>query len=273
MKIKVITLFPEMINQSLQYGVLGGGIEKGLLEVSCLNPREFSLDKHRSVDDRPFGGGDGMVMSMPPLVGAIESAQKELPAAISIYLSPQGRKLDHTKVLELAKEKELILICGRYGGVDQRFINQHVDEELSIGDYVLSGGELGALVLIDSVSRQIPGVLGHADSAERDSFSDGLLECPSFTRPHQHEAGEVPAVLLSGNHAEIEKWRFKVSCLVTLQKRPDLFSVFEKTYVPQRKKEQPLKTQLIEFWNTQLSQSEKDILGFSDWDLERALGK
>lgn len=265
MKIQVLTLFPDMMTSAVSFGVLGGGIEKGLLSVSVINPRDFTSDKHRSVDDRPFGGGDGMVMLATPLKAALDSLGEQKGKVI--YLSPQGRSLDHGLVKELVKEDSLTLICGRYGGIDQRIINSEVDLEISIGDYVLSGGEPAALVLIDALSRQIPGVLGHQDSAQTDSFAEGLLECPQFTRPRDFEAGLVPEILTSGHHEKIQDWKFWVSCLVTLKKRPDLFAEFEKTYVKPSRKAPTLREGLRLFWE-QLSSSDRQALGLADWELK-----
>lgn len=250
LKITVVTLFPQMIQDFLRWGVLGQAIEKKLIEVVTVNPRDFTSDTHRTVDDRPFGGGDGMVMLADPLISALRTVGEEKGSVI--YLSPQGSTLDDTKVRELSRRSELILICGRYGGIDQRFLNEWVDEELSIGDYVLSGGEAAAMVLIDAVSRQIPGVLGHADSASQDSFAQGWLEAPHFTRPRGEADQAVPEALLSGHHQNIQRWRLQVGQLVTLLKRPDLFA---------RQRLSARETQkLKEFWRA-LSAHEVEILG------------
>lgn len=226
----VISIFPEFITQGMSQGVVGQALKKGLIGLKTISPREYTSDVHKTVDDRPFGGGDGMIMLYEPLHKVLSNLPKEERGRV-IYLSPQGAKLDHTKVLELGKEKNLTLICGRYGGIDQRVINEWVDEEISIGDYVISGGELGALVLIDAVSRQVPGVLGHGESSIKDSFSDALLEHPQYTRPralsldtHGSEQA-VPEILLSGDHKKMEDWKKKISILVTLQKRPDLIDL------------------------------------------------
>lgn len=224
MKIDVITLFPEMIENAISYGVLGQGLKAGLLEVQAHTPREFTQDKHKTVDDRPFGGGDGMILLSEPVEKSLLKVKHNHSKVI--YLSPQGATLSDTKVKELAKESHLILLCGRYGGIDQRVLNAYVDEEISLGDYVLSGGELGALVLVDALSRFIPGVLGHKDSADLDSFSNGLLEHPNYTRPRETLGQQVPEILCGGNHLAIEGWKEKVSALVTLKKRPDLFKVY-----------------------------------------------
>lgn len=222
MRIQVVTLFPELISSVSSSGVLGTAIRRGLLTVECIQPRDFAADLHRSVDDRPFGGGDGMIMMPEILSACVRRAREKGPTRV-IYLSPQGPRLDDAKVRQLSKEPSLTLICGRYGGVDQRALNVEVDEELSIGDYVLAGGELPAMVVVESVSRMIPGVLGHAESAHNDSFAEGVLEHPNFTRPREWEGCSVPAVLLSGNHLKIEEWKLRVSQLVTLKKRPELF--------------------------------------------------
>lgn len=223
MKFTVITLFPEMISAGASYGVLGQALKKDLLTVETINPREFATDVHKTVDDRPFGGGDGMILQAEVISQSIAKAKSQEPLAPVIYLSPQGATLDENKVLELAKHKSLILLSARYGGVDQRVLNECVDEEISIGDYVLSGGELAALVLIDAVSRKVPGVLGHQESALKDSFAEGLLEAPLFTRPQAWQQQGVPEVLLGGNHAQIEDWRRNISWIVTFYKRRDLF--------------------------------------------------
>ncbi|MGG2143262.1 tRNA (guanosine(37)-N1)-methyltransferase TrmD [Symbiopectobacterium sp. RP] len=223
MWIGVISLFPEMFRAVVDYGVTGRAVKNGLLNVACWNPRDFAYDRHRTVDDRPYGGGPGMLMMVQPLRDAIHEAKAAAgDGARVIYLSPQGRKLDQQGVRQLATHQKLILVCGRYEGIDERVIRTEIDEEWSIGDYVLSGGELPAMVLIDSVSRFIPGVLGHESSAEEDSFAGGLLDCPHFTRPEVLEGVEVPPVLLSGNHAEIRRWRLKQSLGRTWLRRPEL---------------------------------------------------
>lgn len=267
MQIDVITLFPEMVASAVGYGVLGQAQKNGLLEIQAHTPREFALDRHHTVDDRPFGGGDGMVMLSETLESCLKkvlSLEKHNNSKI-IYMSPQGKTLDDNKARELAKESHLVIICGRYGGIDQRIINTYVDEEISIGDYVLSGGELAALVVVDSAARFIPGVLGHKESADKDSFSEGLLEYPNFTRPREYLSEKVPNVLLSGNHKVIAEWKLKVSALVTLVKRPDLFiDYLEKENIKyqalkKRKTEAPLK-ELKKFWLS-LSLEDKQVLG------------
>jgi tRNA (guanine37-N1)-methyltransferase len=220
----VITLFPEMFRAVTDFGVTGRAVKNGLLEVQTWNPRDFTHDRHNTVDDRPYGGGPGMLMMVQPLRDAIHAAKVAAgDRAKVIYLSPQGRKLDQHGVTELAKSECLILVCGRYEGVDERIIQTEVDEEWSIGDYVLSGGELPAMTLIDSVARLVPGVLGKQASAEQDSFSDGLLDCPHYTRPEQLDGFDVPAVLLSGDHEKIRLWRLQQSIGRTFLRRPELF--------------------------------------------------
>lgn len=220
----VVTLFPEMFRAVTDFGVTGRAVSNGLLELQTWNPRDFTHDKHRTVDDRPYGGGPGMLMMVQPLRDAIHAAKIAAgDKAKVIYLSPQGRKLTQQGVEELAKSERLILVCGRYEGIDERIIQTEVDEEWSIGDYVLSGGELPAMTLIDSVSRLVPGVLGKQASAEQDSFSEGLLDCPHYTRPESLGGIDVPAVLLSGNHEHIRRWRLQQSLGRTLLRRPELF--------------------------------------------------
>ena len=219
----VITLFPEMFRAVTDFGVTGRAVKNGLLELHTWNPRDFTHDRHNTVDDRPYGGGPGMLMMVQPLRDAIHAAKAAAgEGAKVIYLSPQGRKLDQQGVSELAQSSRLILVCGRYEGIDERIIQTEVDEEWSIGDYVLSGGELPAMTLIDSVSRLVPGVLGKQASAEQDSFSDGLLDCPHYTRPESLDGVDVPAVLLSGNHEQIRLWRLQQSLGRTLLRRPEL---------------------------------------------------
>ncbi|MFP4155329.1 MAG: tRNA (guanosine(37)-N1)-methyltransferase TrmD [Halothiobacillaceae bacterium] len=222
MRIEVITLFPELVAAVGAHGMPRVAIERGSLELGTCNPRDFTRDRHRTVDDRPYGGGPGMLMKSEPLVAAIRAARDRLADAPVIYLSPQGERLDHKAVAELAGEPELILVCGRYEGIDERVIDSCVDRELSIGDYVLSGGELGAMVVVDAVARLLPGVLGHADSAREDSFSEGLLDCPHYTRPEVFEGRRVPEVLLSGDHARIDRWRRQQALGRTWLRRPDL---------------------------------------------------
>ena len=228
MWIGVVTLFPEMFEAITRHGVTGRAVRNGLLDVQCWNPREFTRDKHRTVDDRPYGGGPGMLMKVQPLRDAIHAAKNAAGGKSKvIYLSPQGRRLDHTGVKELAAEERLILVAGRYEGIDERLVETEIDEEWSLGDFVLSGGELPAMVMIDAVSRLVPDVLGHQDSAAEDSFSDGLLDCPHYTRPEQLDDMSVPDVLLSGNHEAIRRWRLKQQLGRTWQRRPDLLEDLE----------------------------------------------
>lgn len=223
MWIGVISLFPEMFLSITGHGVTGRAVKNGLISVDCWNPRDFTYDRHHTVDDRPYGGGPGMLMMVEPLRKAIHAAKAAAgDNAKVIYLSPQGRKLDQQGVCELAANEKLILVCGRYEGVDERVIQTEIDEEWSVGDYVLSGGELRAMVLIDAVSRFVPGVLGHQASAKEDSFADGLLDHPHYTRPEVLDGMCVPPVLLSGNHAEIDRWRMKQSLGRTWLRRPEL---------------------------------------------------
>lgn len=218
---QVISLFPEMLQTAMSVGVFSQAQKSGLLQLSCVNPREFATDVHKTVDDRPFGGGDGMIMMVEPLRKSIEKARVQQASARVIYLSPQGKVLTAARAKELSQSDGVILVCGRYGGIDQRAF-EFIDEEISIGDYVLSGGEFAACVLMDAVSRFIPGVLGHKDSADQDSFSQGLLEQPNFTRPRDYEGQSAPEILLGGHHQKISEWKRLVSLLVTLLKRPDL---------------------------------------------------
>lgn len=222
MRIQVVTLFPEEFAPLVGLGVTGRGIRGGKVTLELLNPREFAGDRHRTVDDRPYGGGPGMVMAVEPLRSAIRAARAKAGGARASLMSPQGRPLTQSAVRELAGREELILVCGRYEGIDERLIELEIDEEWSIGDYVLSGGELAAAVLIDAVTRLLPGVLGDEQSAQQDSFMDGLLDCQHYTRPEEIEGLSVPPVLLSGDHGAIERWRKKQSLGRTWLKRPDL---------------------------------------------------
>lgn len=225
MRIDVVSIFPPMFEAVTGFGISGRAIERGLLELQVRNPRDFTDDRHRYVDDRPYGGGPGMVMQAAPLAAAICAARHEAPANRKVmYLSPQGRKLDQAGVMELAASAGFILVAGRYEGVDERVLEAEVDEEWSIGDYVLSGGELAAMVVIDAVVRQLPGVLGHEDSARQDSFVTGLLEYAQYTRPEVYEGRKVPEVLLSGDHEQIRRWRLKQALGRTWRKRPDLIA-------------------------------------------------
>lgn len=240
----VITLFPQMFDALTQYGITRRGAEQGNYVLKTWNPRNFTTDNYRTIDDRPYGGGPGMVMLAEPLAAAINAArQRQASSGVKksrvVYLSPQGRLLTHSVVKELVAQADegLILLAGRYEGIDERLIRQHVDDEISIGDYVLSGGELAAMVLIDSLVRQLPGVLGDAESAEQESFVQGLLDCPHYTRPEQFtdskwfNAEAVPAVLLSGNHADIQRWRLQQSLGRTWLRRPDLLAKRDLTKV------------------------------------------
>ncbi len=223
MRIHVVTLFPELIRDALAYGVLGRAIDRGLLDVTLSNPRDLADDKHSTVDDRPYGGGPGMVLKVEPARTCLRQAKGELPVGSrSIYLSAQGAPLDHAKVRAMAAMPGLLLLAGRYEGVDERLLESEIDEELSIGDYVVSGGELPALVVMDAIARLLPGVLGDELSAEQDSFVEGLLDCPHYTRPDRIDGKNVPGVLLSGNHEEIRRWRLKQALGRTWIRRPDL---------------------------------------------------
>lgn len=225
MRIDVITLFPEFVDAAAKIGVVGRAQERGLLSVRGWNPRDYATDAYRRVDERPFGGGPGMVMLIDPLRAAIRAARvADAKPARTIYLSPQGARLTQDKVRTLAREDRLILLCGRYEAVDERLVEHEVDEEISIGDYVLSGGELAAAVLIDAIGRLQEGALNDAASAQQDSFSEGLLDCPHYTRPEVHELGAVPPVLLSGDHAAIAKWRRKQALGRTWRRRPELLA-------------------------------------------------
>ena len=223
MKIDVVTLFPGMFRALSEYGVSGRAIDAGIVNLRCWNPRDYAQDIHKVVDDRPYGGGPGMVMMLEPLRQAIRDARnaEEKPARV-IYLSPQGRKLDQKGMKELSSRERLVLVCGRYEGIDERLISAEVDEEWSIGDYVLSGGEMAAMVMIDGVTRLLPNALGHADSADLDSFSHGMLDHPQYTRPEELDGMKVPPVLLSGDHKAIERWRAKQALGRTWLRRPDL---------------------------------------------------
>jgi tRNA (guanine37-N1)-methyltransferase len=226
--IATVTLFPQLVKAVGESGVTGRAVDKNIVALSAFNPRDYATDKHRTVDDRPYGGGPGMVMQPGPLVEAIDAAtglNRSLTGqdALVVYMSPQGQRLDHQTVLMLGQHKNLVLVAGRYEGIDERVIHSHIDKEISIGDYVLSGGELAAMVVIDAVVRQIPGVLGHDESAAQDSFAaDGLLDCPHYTRPEIFAGQSVPPVLLSGDHKAIAQWRRMQSLGRTKQRRPEL---------------------------------------------------
>ena len=223
MWIGVVTLFPEMFRAVTEYGVTGRATTRGQLQVMTWSPRDFADDRHRTVDDRPFGGGPGMLMKVEPLRRAIDAARTGRVPWV-VCLSPQGRKLDHAKVVELSQRPQLLLLAGRYEGFDERLIDAEADEEISIGDFVLSGGELAAMALIDAVTRLLPGVLGDDASAAGESFVDGLLDYPQYTRPQEVNGVRVPDVLLSGNHAEIRRWRFQQALARTWLRRPDLLA-------------------------------------------------
>ncbi|OGC03553.1 tRNA (guanosine(37)-N1)-methyltransferase TrmD [candidate division WOR-1 bacterium RIFOXYA12_FULL_43_27] len=227
MKIDLLTLFPEMFVSPLQFSLLKKAQEKKLVEINIVNIRDFTLDKHKTADDSPFGGGSGMVMKAEPLIMALGSSLPAGKAGVKgqvILMTPSGKKIDQETAKRLAREKHLTIICGHYEGVDQRFVDKYVDEELSIGDYVLTGGELPALVLIDAVCRLIPGVVKEADSIVNDSFYNGLLDYPSYTRPEEFEGIKIPEVLKSGNHREIARWRRKEALKRTLLNRPELLA-------------------------------------------------
>lgn len=222
MRFDILTLFPGMITTPLQESILGKAIQKGLIEIRAVNIRDFSEDKHHTVDDTPYGGGQGMVMKVEPIARAIESIKSQSPFARTIYLTPQGKPFDQQRARELSSEPHLILLCGRYEGVDERVREIFVDEEISIGDYILTGGDLAAMVVIDAIARGLPGVLGSERSAEEDSFSNSLLEYPQYTRPYEFRGSRVPDVLLSGNHGAIAQWRRKEALKRTWMRRPDL---------------------------------------------------
>ncbi len=225
----VVTLFPEMFTALTESGITRRAQENGLFSLRCFNPRDFATDKHRTVDDRPYGGGPGMVMRVQPLLDALQASKAWLAEASQapvkvVYLSPQGQRLDRAGVAYLAQDTNLVFIAGRYEGIDERFIESEVDEEWSIGDYVLSGGELPAMVVLDALIRRLPGALGDAQSAQQDSFEEGLLDCPHYTRPETLNGREVPEVLLSGDHKRIDRWRLQQALGRTAERRPDLLA-------------------------------------------------
>lgn len=229
LSVGVVTLFPEMLSAITDYGVTRRAMNEGLLSVQTWNPRDYTTDKHRTVDDRPYGGGPGMLMMVAPLRAAIADAKQAIfedsgTMPKVIYLSPQGRRLDQQGVVRLSTSQSFVLVAGRYEGIDERVIESDIDEEWSIGDFVLSGGELPAMVLIDALARQVPGVLGHSDSAQEDSFANGLLDYPQYTRPEVLDGKAVPSVLLSGHHEEINRWRLSQSLERTWKRRPDLIN-------------------------------------------------
>ncbi len=223
MRFGVVTLFPEMVVAAAAFGVTGRAIERNIVSLSAWNPRDYTVDRHRTVDDRPYGGGPGMLMKYQPLHDAVNAAKNGgADLAKVVYLSPQGKPITQALLADASQVSHLILVAGRYEGIDERFVELDCDDEWSIGDYVISGGELAALVVIDAVTRLLPGVLGDEDSAQQDSHSDGLLDCPHFTRPEQIAGRLVPEVLMGGNHKDIERWRMKQALGRTWQRRPDL---------------------------------------------------
>lgn len=228
MRFEIVTLFPQMFSAITEYGVTSRAVKNGLVEIGYSNPRDFTEDVHRSVDDRPYGGGPGMLMTIQPLLGAIAQAKARFEQsgvqAKVIYSSPQGKPFDQRAAKTFSEQPGLIFLCGRYEGIDERIIDLAVDEEWSVGDYVLSGGELPVMTMMDATVRLIPGVLGHQDSAQEDSFFNGLLDCPHYTRPEDYQGQRVPDVLLSGNHQAIQRWRLKQSLGRTWQRRPDLLA-------------------------------------------------
>ncbi len=228
MQISVLSLFPEMVSKVAEFGVVGRARERGMLELKLENPRDFTDDVHRTVDDRPYGGGPGMVMKFEPLARAVQAARSAMPQGSPVvYLSPQGRVFEQADARRFAAMPGMILLAGRYEGIDERFVEAHVDEELSLGDFVLSGGEIAAMAVIDAVARLLPGVLGDDESAEQDSFMEGLLDCPHYTRPEIVDGRAVPGVLLSGDHAKIARWRKKLSLGRSYERRPDLLEKLE----------------------------------------------
>jgi tRNA (guanine37-N1)-methyltransferase len=231
MNFTVLTLFPEMFSALLVGGIIKRAVESNRISIETIDIRDFAKGPHRTVDDRPYGGGSGMVMKPEPLAGAIHHAKQRHPGAYTLVLTPQGRLFDHELAQELAGCAELILVCGRYEGVDDRICQDLADEELSIGDYVLTGGELAAMVVIDAVGRLLPGALGNEQSAQEDSFSTGLLEYPQYTRPRSFEGSQVPDILLSGNHGAIRQWRRRASLVRTFLKKPDL--LLDQTLTPE----------------------------------------
>ena len=229
MRIDVVTLFPEMVTNAAAYGVTGRARERGVWDLGVFNPRDFATDAYRTIDDRPYGGGPGMVLMAEPLARALDAAREAqtasgIAASHTVYLSPAGVPLTHGAVMELAARPGLIFLAGRYEGIDERLLARAVDDEVSIGDFVVSGGELPALLLIDAIVRQLPGALNDAESARQDSFADGLLDCPHYTRPETYDGERVPGVLLSGDHAAIRRWRLGQAIGRTWQRRPDLLA-------------------------------------------------
>lgn len=268
MRFSVVTLFPEMVSTVLSSGVVGSSFKSNINSLELVNPREFATDVHKSVDDKPYGGADGMVMSVEPLVQSMKKIQvgtksERDPKTLVLAMSPQGKTLDLKMLREFKGKEHIVIVCGRYAGIDQRFLNQYVDHEVSIGDYVLSGGELAACVVIDSLSRQLSGVLGNSSSVHRDSFEEGLLESPLFTRPREALGQIVPEFLTSGNHEEIRAREEDLALLVTLQKRPDLLS---SKHINQLEK-------ALVFYQ-RLAKSERDVFGLrADLEIEFKLLK
>ncbi|MBP7868076.1 MAG: tRNA (guanosine(37)-N1)-methyltransferase TrmD [Acidobacteria bacterium] len=222
MIVDILTIFPEMFERVFAFGIVGQALKAGLIRVNLVNPRDFTTDAHRTVDDRPFGGGEGMVFKPEPLTAAVRSLPSDGERPWVVCLSPQGRRVDQAKVRQLALKPRLALVCGRYEGIDQRFVDACVDEEISAADIVLSGGEIPAMMLVDAMTRLIPGAVGHPDSVVNESFENGLLDCPVYTRPADFEGARVPEVLLSGNHKRIAAWRERMALENTRKKRPDL---------------------------------------------------
>lgn len=223
MQVAVVTLFPRMFEAVERWGITSRALQRGILALECINPREYACDRHHRVDDRPYGGGPGMVMMVQPLRDAIVAARTRLgEGSHTVYLSPQGRRVDQAAIAELVGRQRVILVCGRYQGVDERLLESEVDEELSVGDFVLSGGEVAAMLLVEAMTRLLPGALGNEESASCDSFANGLLDCPHYTRPEVSDGLRVPPVLLSGNHDAIRRWRLKQALGRTWQRRPDL---------------------------------------------------
>jgi tRNA (guanine37-N1)-methyltransferase len=227
MRVDVITLFPQLVEQVISCGVVRRAAEQGLLELHCWNPRDYTEDRHRTVDDRPYGGGPGMLMKVQPLQDTIDALRKQNADARLVYLSPQGKLVNQKILARQVKRESVILLCGRYEGIDERLIEREVDEEWSLGDYVISGGELAAMVCIDAMTRLLPGALGHDESAQQDSFSEGLLDCPHYTRPEEYRGERVPQVLMNGNHHDIDNWRQQQALGRTWQRRPELLEAID----------------------------------------------
>lgn len=243
MKIDILTLFPDMVQSVLNTSIIGRAQSNGLLEINIINIREYSTNKHKSVDDYPFGGGAGMVMQAQPIFSALQDIQAK--GNKTIYLSPKGQTFNQQKAVQLAEEERLILLCGHYEGIDQRIIDYWVTDEISIGDYVLTGGEIPAMVVVDAVARMIPGVLSSEECYENESIYSGLLECPHYSRPRVYEGMEVPEVLLSGDHGKIEEWRLLESLKITERRRKDLFQEYIKKIESLSKKEQKIINEFI----------------------------